>query len=461
VRSSRPQFSGLNPFAVLAAAGIATFLLITLSAPFARWTSNSVSGLPLRVLLGTVVVWLWTLTLSLVYCSLCRHLSTREMLRRSLGPALIAAWTPLVLLPLGHLVPIFIPALALIALFTARQIAVLTPRRLEAPPGVDPLSIGGRPALLPTARWMHYALICSLLAQCAFVLWTARMLPEALFALALAVVVLTLVAAFAGAYHPRRGAAWGGLAVVLCVALAAVALLAGPGGHRSRGRGGFRFGVLTMLRPTPAGSSHAAAVPVDAPINHRILSGVILRPAGTHKPALLLASLPAPHWNSVVSPLHVLFTGEYWIYRRTEFRPPSNSLQRTGSLMDAYYATTDGMPLLVEAHQDLREPVDLSTCGAIEVGVANRDRFPGPVTLEVLVAYGQGRARQIKPVGGQPVVSVPGHGTAHERLRFQVGAVGLRSFDQIVFHFKLLPDRWDYSPRIAIEDIVLLPRTGA
>jgi hypothetical protein len=37
----------------------------------------------------------------------------------------------------------------------------------------------------------------------------------------------------------------------------------------------------------------------------------------------------------------------------------------------------------------------------------------------------------------------------------------LRSFDQIIFRFNLLPERYRHSPRVAIEDIVLLPRANA
>ena len=447
--------------ALFAGAGIVTSLLAAVRIPPSWGTASSVFTLSVRALLGTAVVWLWTLTLSVIYCLLCRRLSAREMLRRVLGPSLMVAWTPLVLLPLGHLVPLRMPTLALIALFTAREIAMLAPRRLDAPAGLDPLSIAARPAVPYTARWMHYALASSLLAQGAAVMWIARMRSEAVLALALAAVVLLLVAAFSGAYHPRQGAAWPGLAFGLCLTLVAMALSAGPGGLGYGGHGRLRFGILAMLAPAPVPASGAAAATDPTLTNRQILRGIILRPSGAHKPVLLLASLPALHWSSVVSPLHVLFTGEYWIYRQTEFRPPANSLQVTGSPMGASYATTDGMPLLVEAYQDLREPIDLSTCGAIEVGLANRDRFPGQVTLQVLLAYGRGRTRQIKPAGSQPIFGVPAHATVHERLRFEVRAVGLRYFDQIVFHFDLPPERWDHSPRIAIEDVVLLPRTGA
>jgi hypothetical protein len=44
------------------------------------------------------------------------------------------------------------------------------------------------------------------------------------------------------------------------------------------------------------------------------------------------------------------------------------------------------MPMIVEARQDLREPIGVSTCGAIEVDLANRDGLSDNVGLDLLLA---------------------------------------------------------------------------
>ena len=455
----RPRPSVIGPVATIATAGLLTLLLTIADGSLARRGIGSFASLSLRVLIWTALVWLWTVTLSLLYCTIRRRLRLAEMLRRCLRPSLIVAWAPIVLLPLSHVAPIPVPVLALIALFTARQIALLTPRPFESPGGVDPLSIQSRPAVPSTAPTIRRSLLCSLLGQTAVVLWIARMRLESMLTLALAFLLLLLLAAFSGAYHPRRAIGWVQPAISFALTAMAVLLLAGPGGFGPRGAGGSRFSILAMLAPVRPGDTAVGSV--SEPANRRIHKGVILRPAGTHKQVVLAVKMPAPRQRSVTSPLHVPFTGEYWIYRQTEDRPPSDSLQLTGSLLDASYASTDLIPLIVEARQDLRDPIEVSTCGAIEVDLANRDGFPGTVALDLLVAGGRGRSRQLELVGGQPILTVPGHTTVHERLRFELAAVRLHSFDQIIFHFNLLPERYHHSPRIAIEDIVLLPRVNS
>ena len=454
----RPRPSVIIPVATIVTAGLLTLLLTMADGSLARRGTSSVTSLSLRVLIWTAVVWLWTFCLSLVYCTIRRRLRPAEMFRRFLRPSLIVAWAPIVLLPLSHVAPIPVPALALIAVFTARQIALLTPRAFESPGGVDPLSIQSRPAVPSTGPTIRRTLLCAFLGQTAVVLWIARMRLESMLTLALAFLLLLLLAAFSGAYHPRRAIGWGQPAISFALTALAVLLLTGPGNFGPGGTGGSRFSLLAMLAPVRPGDT---AVGSDSELaNRRIHKGVILRPAGTHKQAALTVKMPAPRQRSVTSPLHVPFTGEYWIYRQTEDRPPSDSLQLTGSLLDAYYASTDLIPLLVEARQDLREPIEVSTCRAIEVDLANRDGFPGTVALDLLVAGGRGRSRQFELVGGQPILTVPGHAAAHERLSFKLEAVRLRQFDQIIFHFNLLPERYHHSPRVAIEDIVLLPRAN-
>jgi len=454
----RPRPSVISLLVTIVAAGLLTLLLTGADGSLARRGIGSVTSLSLRMLIWTVVVWLWTIILSLVYCAMRRRLRPAEMLRRCLRPSLIVVWAPIVLLPLSHVAPIPVPVLALIALFTARQIALLTPRAFESPGGVDPLSIQSRPAVPSTGSRIRRSLLCSFLGETAVVLWIARMRLESMLTLALAFLLLLLLAAASGAYRPRRAIGWAQPAISFVMTALAVLLLAGPGGFGPRGAGASRFSILAMLAPARPGD--AAVGSASELANRRVHKGVILRPAGTHKQAVLTVKLPAPRQRIVTSPLHVPFTGEYWIYRQTEDRPPSDSLQLTGSPLDASYASTDLIPLIVEARQDLRDPIEVSTCGAIEVDVANRDGFPGTVALDLLLASGRGRSRQLQLVGGQPVVSVPRHATAHERLRFELGAARLRRFDQVIFRFNLLPERYRHSPRIAIEDIVLLPRAN-
>jgi hypothetical protein len=455
----RPRPSVIILVATIVTAGLLTLLLTLADGSLARRGTSSVTSLSLRVLIWTVVVWLWTFTLSLVYCTIRRRLRLAEMFRRCLRPSLIVAWTPIMLLPLSHVAPIPVPVLALIAVFTARQIALLTPRAFESPGGVNPLSIQSRPAVPSTGPTIRRTLLCSLLGQTAVVLWIAGMRLESMLTLALAFLLLLLLAAFSGAYHPRRAIGWAQPAISFALTALAVLLLIGPGGFGPGGAGGSRFSILAMLAPVRPGDSVGGSV--SELVNRRIHKGVILRPARTHKQAALTVKMPAPRQRSVTSPLHVLFTGEYWIYRQTEDRPPSDSLQLTGSPLDASYASTDLIPLIVEARQDLSEPIEVSTCGAIEVDLANRDGLPGTVALDLLLAGGRGRSRQLELVGGQPILTVPGHAAAHERLRFELAAARLRSFDQIIFHFNLLPERYRHSPRIAIEDIVLLPRVNS
>jgi hypothetical protein len=130
------------------------------------------------------------------------------------------------------------------------------------------------------------------------------------------------------------------------------------------------------------------------------------------------------------------------------------------------FTSIDHVPLRMEAHQLLDHAVDLSCCGAIQVAISNADRYPGSITLELVLTDLTGGSNRSLTLGIAEVDSWPHRGSlaevqpASEVLNFPVPSHNpLMQFDEItiIFHFDGI--RKDTSARIALEKFLLIPRS--
>lgn len=164
-------------------------------------------------------------------------------------------------------------------------------------------------------------------------------------------------------------------------------------------------------------------------------------------------------------PLVIPFSGVYWLFHRPDLEPPPSSLVQHGSPDEMFFRASDYRPLVMEAHQQLDQPIDLRCCAYFEVDIVNVDRYPGSVRVELIVsdtAYPIPVRHRLgsRPVLDQRRLGGVGSEPRPERLRFPIAAPpgSPMRFDRITLRFHLNQVRNTRSARMAIRQFVLMPR---
>jgi hypothetical protein len=216
-----------------------------------------------------------------------------------------------------------------------------------------------------------------------------------------------------------------------------------------------------------AGSSDYAAQKPESTANlPGSFPGVILWPE-VRPVSLLVAPLPASgtRYAKPSHPVGIPFGGEYWMYRWLMFkRPPPNSHFQRGTPSRLSFSTTDHWPLQMEAHQMLEQSIDAACCGKIQIAILNADRYPGTVSLELLLVNNQFSVSATESLGQAPVLSSPDLkadtvAPVPETLDFMVPANGaLSQFNEFQVVFRRARPRSDKSARVSIERFILVPR---
>lgn len=267
--------------------------------------------------------------------------------------------------------------------------------------------------------------------------------------LALSAAVLTALAVVIGADKPKSTSlpnAVLGVILTMILALGITVVRYAGGDGDLLGDGSGSASRATKQDPPP----RDRRLPADGDF-----PGVILladRPPEQHEPFIF----PRPSRQNPGQPLaHTIpFTGEYWLFRAPLRRPPEEtSFRAGGSLLDFSFSTTDGFPLLMEAHQRLEQPIELDCCGNIEVAVTSEDLIPGAAWLELTVTDSRlGRHRALHL--GSAALTAGGH----EVLHFTVPVfTSLDRFDEIglAFHQASHANR---SLKVEVEGFTLVPR---
>jgi hypothetical protein len=302
-------------------------------------------------------------------------------------------------------------------------------------------------------------LICSFTAQAGMVamLWRHPLLAAVFLATSTA--ILTSLAIVTGAHRPGRLSALPStiLSVVVTFILA-VAL--SFGGMVVRHGGGGAGSVVSSNPAAESGADQAKQIvtkTVSPPEASTELGGdfpgVILLPDLEPHTALVVPFAPSVSGVAPKRPAGIPFTGEYWMFRPPYTRPPARSIIRRGKPSEISFHTTDGAPMLMEARQTVDPPVDLTGCSAIQLAIADTDRSPGGVSVELIlmdrdsfVDLSLGRAQ------------AESGSSMEQTLNFPIPpGTSFRKFDQIkvIFHRDIL--LMDKSARIAIKRFVLLP----
>jgi hypothetical protein len=215
-------------------------------------------------------------------------------------------------------------------------------------------------------------------------------------------------------------------------------------------------------RPPSAGSvNDGGTTTADNSGDH---TGVILLPEKQEHTTLIppLPSMTANLFDSKhPNPISIPFYGAYWFFKLPDTKPPPDSYRTHGTPTEMTFYAPDSRPLIMEAHQDLGKLINLACCREIRIEIENADRYPGTVSMElVLVNSREGQKGEIS-LGSAPVTSAPGDpGTASkETLTFPIPShTPIHQFDELTIRFPRQRQRINRSAKIAIKRFVLVPR---
>ena len=127
--------------------------------------------------------------------------------------------------------------------------------------------------------------------------------------------------------------------------------------------------------------------------------------------------------------------------------------------------SSDFVPLVMEAHQDLGAAIPLACCREIQVTLENNDNTPGAIALGVLLTDSTSLGKPTLYLGQQPVLSAePSHfsfksSPALEVIRFPIpNHPRIQAFDEITVIVYPDSERARTGAKIAINQFELLPR---
>jgi hypothetical protein len=164
-------------------------------------------------------------------------------------------------------------------------------------------------------------------------------------------------------------------------------------------------------------------------------------------------------------PLSIPFDGVYWFFKYPDRQPPKDSYTARGSPSATAFRSADSVPLQMEARQNFITPIEMSCCSRIAVEILNADRYPGTVSIDLILANVSLPGQPSQPLGLLPVTSTPQwlsgdeFRPAPEVLSFPIPLhPRISQFDAATVRFIRRGKRGASSARIAIERFTLTPR---
>jgi hypothetical protein len=193
---------------------------------------------------------------------------------------------------------------------------------------------------------------------------------------------------------------------------------------------------------------------------------IILWPAPEKKRVVA----PSPSRTSLqglrisTKPMVIPFQGAYWYFRPRGKGPGSRTHVAHGNPLTLDIRSSDFVPLVMEAHQDLGAAIPLACCREIQVTMENNDNTRGAMALGVLLTDSTSLGKPTLYLDQQPVISAePSHfsfksSPALEVLRFAIPIhPRIQRFDEITVIIFPDSERARTGAKIAITQFVLLP----
>ncbi len=261
----------------------------------------------------------------------------------------------------------------------------------------------------------------------------------------------------ATASSPLRAAAPRTLIVFLLIAIALIPYLKSDRLARE---------LRSLLQANPKAASasrsknHASSHPGGSSYSGIIL---VLPPKREHAVVPPAPVAPA-QFTTPRRPVTIPFDGEYWYFKQPDRRPKPDAAVVRGEPTKRRISSTDMRPLSMEAHQRLRNPVNMNCCRAIRLAIQNADTAPGAIFIEILLENRSSTNTVAQSLGTLVLPSsenshaVPNRSPVDEVLTFPFPAhTGKRQFDEITVAIKPARERARAGARVAIQSFELIP----
>ena len=448
-------------------------------------------------ILFTLFAWLWSAVVAFLLHLAIRSVERVDVVGATLRTSAVAVWFAPATMLFTSISVWSIPA-ALVLVVHATRLLYAQWQKIHPPEQSPPLlvpfeagMIGSGELPMPLMpRHLGPAMVVSfgLQSGIAAYLMFHPMLGAALLTMSAAVFTVFAISAGVWTEHRQPSLPRNMFALLLTLILATGLSVVGVTGGRGWGFGGGGDGsgsIADLFKKGGTGSADEAqkkapardsgagdarkAIPARAEASSHVpgsFPGVILWPE-IQPVTMLVEPLPArgTGYAPPARPISIPFGGEYWMYRWLMFqRPPPNSFFERGTPDHLSFATTDRWPLQMEAHQKLEQSIDVACCGKIQIEVLNADRYPGTVSLELMLVSSEGKTTTSESLGLAPVLSTPDlkaetTTAVPETLEFAMPAGGtLKAFNELQVMFRRARSRADKSARIAIQRFILVPR---
>jgi hypothetical protein len=157
------------------------------------------------------------------------------------------------------------------------------------------------------------------------------------------------------------------------------------------------------------------------------------------------------------------FYGPYWYFKSVGESPGPNARTTRGDPLKVNIHSTDNGPLLMEAHQDLLEPIDLACCSEIQVVVKN-DPAQGAlqIGLSLTDTHSPNKASPILGIKRTALDGVDQHLESKSPIEVTLSfpfpkTAQIKQFDRITV--MLLPDvkHRTAGRKVAIERFIMIP----
>jgi hypothetical protein len=163
-------------------------------------------------------------------------------------------------------------------------------------------------------------------------------------------------------------------------------------------------------------------------------------------------------------PLVIPFDGSYWYFQAPEHGPGLHPHLAHGDPVAVSIYSTGWVPLAMQAHQTLAQPVELRSSGAMRVTVKNGDNRMGRIDMGVLLTDSTAPGKPTMSLGIEPIVSTEAGNfrfkvnPVHEEVTYAIPAHGgVKKFDEITVFFFPDADRETLGARVGIEQFELTP----
>lgn len=482
---------------LMQAAGlIATGYVVWVGAVAPRLKFESPGAIVLSAFVYAGLAWAFSAGLTLLLCAAFLGWNAEAAFRMSLRTSRTAVWFAPACILVSHLSPAaLIPALALV--FGTTQLLYTEWVSAQPPAPAPPPSSRGSFEPIPSPpflRTMALPVIAALVFQASVTAQSMRypLLAAAFFSMGVALATLLLLNG--GVMKAEQSttlpkAIFGVLLTfVLAAGLTAVHVivrqykgLPGWGGgaeNVASSRNPFDSIRELMRQLLPGDDGNADEAEAEkaraqgagiVPVTDDVFPGIVLV-SEAKSYATLVA--PSPSWlkasvASIASQSYSIpFSGEYWMFRGPHTRPPRGARYQAGNPADLSFKTNDRSPMKMEARQKLDRNLPLSCCGAIRVQVANADRFPGTISLELELIERLSAGESSVSLGRLALTEWPvvsrfegPERPVYESLEFPIPpSAAIQQFNEfrLILHRDMV--RSDRSARVSIERFTLVPR---